>query len=291
MSLRCYTWPRLVVLAPNRSALEAARALENNNIGAIVVQHEREVAGIVTDRDLTVRVLGQGLDPRDTRLTDVMTRDVATLPPDASRTEAVQLMRSHGIRRIPLVDETGVIVGVVTLDDLLADEAAPISELAAVVRAQVGEGGPSAPTRLEQRTAERREARLESSRRRFLTHLRREAALESVEQAERAGVAVLSHLLRRLTPEEAMDLIAQLPLKIAEELRDLPPGPDKDITLETITAALVRDLGVSQARAEEIVAALARTLDENISAGQMDDIRNQLPKELRHAFNPALGQR
>lgn len=291
MSLRYYTWPRLVVLAPNRSALDAARALENNNIGAILVQHEREVAGIVTDRDLAVRVLGRGLDPRETRLADVMTRDVATLPPDASRMEALQLMRSHGIRRIPLVDETGAIVGVVTLDDLLADEAAPSSELAAVVRAQVGEGGPSAPTRLDQRAAERRESRLESSRRRFLNHFRAEAGLDSVEQAETACLAVLSPLLRRLTPEEAMDLIAQLPLKIAEELRDLPPGPDKGITLDTITAALVSELGVNQSRAEEIVGALARTLDENVSAGQMDDVRNQLPKELRNAFTPAIAQR
>jgi uncharacterized protein (DUF2267 family) len=291
MSLHEYTWPRLVVLAPNRSALEAARALENNNIGAIVVQHEREVIGIVTDRDLAVRVVGQGRDPRETRLADVMTRSVSTLTPDASRMEAIQLMRSHRIRRIPLVDETNAIVGVVTLDDLLADEAAPSSELAAVVRAQVGEGGPSAPTRLDQRAAERRESRLDSTRRRFLNHFRAESGLESAEQAETACLAVLSPLLRRLTPEEAMDLIAQLPLKIAEALRGLPPGPDKDITRDTMTAALVTELGVSQARAEELVAAFARTLDENVSAGQMDDIRQQLPAELRDAFTPAVTRR
>lgn len=291
MSLRDYTWPRLVVLAPNRSALEAARALENNNIGAVLVQHEREIAGIVTDRDLAVRVLGQGLDPRETRLAEVMTPNVSTLPPDASRMEAIQLMRSHGIRRVPLVDEAAAIVGVVTLDDLLADEAVPSSELAAVVRAQVGEGGPSAPTRLDRRAAERRESRLESSRRRFLNHLRAEAGLDSAEQAETAGLTVLSQLLRRLTPDEAMDLIAQLPLKIAEELRDLAPGPDKDITLDTMTAALVNSLGVNQARAEEIVVAIARTLDENVSAGQMDDIRNQLPKDLRNAFTLAVAPR
>jgi uncharacterized protein (DUF2267 family) len=205
--------------------------------------------------------------------------------------EAVQLMRSRGIRRIPLVDETNAIVGVVTLDDLLADEAAPSSELAAVVRAQVGEGGPSAPTRLDQRAAERRESRLDSTRRRFLNHLRAESGLESFEQAETACLAVLSQLLQRLTPEEAMDLIAQLPLKIAEELRDLPPGPDKDVTLDTMTVALVAELGVTQARAEELVAALARTLDENVSAGQMDDIRQQLPADLRDAFTPAVARR
>lgn len=288
MSLRNYTWPRLVVLTSHRSALEAARALETNNIGAVVVQDKREVVGIVTDRDLALRVLGQGRDPRETRLADVMTRGVSTLTPDASRLEAIQLMRTRGIRRIPLVDEAGAIVGVVTLDDLLADEAAPSSELAGVVRAQIGEGGPSAPTRLDRRAAERRESRLESSRRRFLNHLRAQAGLDSVEQAQTACLAVLAPLLRRLTPDEAMDLIAQLPLKIADALRDFRPGPDKDITLEVMTAALVTGLGVSQARAQEIVTAVARTLDENVSAGQMDDIRQQLPKALSDAFTPSV---
>ena len=68
MSLRSYQWPRLVILKPNTNVLEAARALDNNQVGAIVVQHEGRVAGIVTDRDLAVRVLGQGLDARNTTL-------------------------------------------------------------------------------------------------------------------------------------------------------------------------------------------------------------------------------
>ncbi len=288
MSLRHYTWPRLVVLTPSASALEAARAIENNNIGAVVVQHQREVVGIVTDRDLTVRALGRELNPRETRLADIMTRDVVTLPPEGSRMEAIRLMRSHAIRRIPLVDERGSVVGVVTLDDLLADESAPISELSAVVRAQVGDGGPSAPTRLEKEAAERREARLESTRRRFLNQLRAEAGLDSIEQAETAALVGLSFLLRRLTPDEAMDLVAQLPLKLAEELRDLPPGPDKSITLETMTEGLANEFGISPSEAEGIVSAIARTLDENVSPGQMEDIRSQLPAELRNAFSPAV---
>ena len=288
MSLRHYTWPRLVVLAPGASVLDAARAIENNNIGAVVVQQHGEVVGIVTDRDLTIRALSRELNPRETRLADIMTREVVTLRPDASRMEAIQLMRSRGIRRIPLVDESGGVVGVVTLDDLLADEAAPISELGAVVRAQVGSGGPSAPTRLEKEAAARREARLESLRRRFLNEVRTEAGLESIERAEKAALLVLSALLRRVTPDEAMDLMAQLPMKIAAKLRDLPPGPDKSITLQTILDDLTDELGVSAAEAEGIVSAVARTLDENVSAGQMDDIRSQLPAELRHAFSPAM---
>ncbi|MDZ4817486.1 MAG: CBS domain-containing protein, partial [Planctomycetota bacterium] len=85
MSLRWYRMPRMVVLKPRNSALEAARAIENNNIGSVVVQDERCVVGMVTDRDLTIRVLGQGLDPRTTTLADVMTSPVATLSPTDSQ--------------------------------------------------------------------------------------------------------------------------------------------------------------------------------------------------------------
>jgi CBS domain-containing protein/uncharacterized protein (DUF2267 family) len=286
MSLRSYQWPRLVILKPNTSVLEAARALDNNQVGAVVVQHEGRVAGIVTDRDLAVRVLGQGLDARNTTLAKVMTVDVVTLPPEASRTEAMRLMQERRIRRIPLVAE-GAVVGVATLDDLLADEAASLEDFADVVRAQVGDGGPMAPTRLEIQAARSRASRLNASYRRFVNELRTESTLPSVDQADTALMIVLSALVRRLTPDEANDLIAQLPLRIGERLRALPPGPDKSITAEGIQAELVERLGVASGRASEALDAVVRTLDANVSAGQMRDVRHQLPKDLRSVFAPS----
>jgi len=286
MSLRSYQWPRLVILKRNTSVLEAARALENNQVGAIVVQHEGRVAGIVTDRDLAVRVLGQGLDARNTTLAKVMTEDVVTLPPDASRTDALRLMQERRIRRIPLVAE-GAVVGVVTFDDLLADEAASLEDFADVVRAQVGDGGPMAPTRLEMQAARRRASRLDASYRRFVNEFRTESTLPSVDQADTALTIVLSALVRRLTADEAKDLIAQLPLRIGERLRGLPPGPDKSITAEGIVAELSERLGVASARASDVLDAVVRTLDANVSAGQMQDVRHQLPKDLRSVFAPA----
>jgi CBS domain-containing protein/uncharacterized protein (DUF2267 family) len=286
MSLRSYQWPRLVILKPNTSVLEAARALDNNQVGAVVVQHEGRVAGIVTDRDLAVRVLGQGLDARNTTLAKVMTVDVVTLPPEASRTEAMRLMQERRIRRIPLVAE-GAVVGVATLDDLLADEAASLEDFADVVRAQVGDGGPMAPTRLEIQAARSRASRLNASYRRFVNELRTESTLPSVDQADTALMIVPSALVRRLTPDEAKDLIAQLPLRIGERLRALPPGPDKSITADGIQAELVERLGVASAHASEVLDAVVRTLDANVSAGQMRDVRHQLPKDLRSVFAPS----
>jgi CBS domain-containing protein/uncharacterized protein (DUF2267 family) len=286
MSLRSYQWPRLVILKPNTSVLEAARALDNNQVGAIVVQQEGRVAGIVTDRDLAVRVLGQGLDARDTTLAKVMTANVVTLPPDASRTEAMRLMQERRIRRIPLVVE-GAVVGVVTLDDLLADEATSLEDFADVVRAQVGDGGPMAPTRLEMQAARRRASRLDASYRRFVNECRTESMLPSVDQADTALMIVVSALVRRLTADEAKDLIAQLPLRIGDRLRGLPPGPDKSITAEGIQSELAERLGVASTRASEVLDAVVRTLDANVSAGQMQDVRHQLPKDLRSVFTPS----
>lgn len=139
MSLRWYRRPRLVVLNPNSSVLDAARAIEQNRIGAVVVQDRGRVVGVVTDRDLTVRAL----DPNTTEIAEVMTPSPLTLTPADSRADAIRLMQERNVRRIPLI-EGGRLVGMVTLDDLLLDEAAPLEELAAIVQAQIGKGGPLA---------------------------------------------------------------------------------------------------------------------------------------------------
>ena len=104
MSLRSYQLPRMVVLSPSDTVLEAARAIENNSIGAIVVVDAGPVVGLLTDRDLAVRVVGRGLDPRLTMICDVMTSPVSTLSPSDSHEDAIRLMQQKRIRRIPLVE-------------------------------------------------------------------------------------------------------------------------------------------------------------------------------------------
>ncbi|HEY8367773.1 MAG TPA: CBS domain-containing protein, partial [Thermodesulfobacteriota bacterium] len=279
--LKLYVRPRLVVLNPNTPVLGAARALENNNIGAVVVQREGQVVGIVTDRDLTVRVVGRARDPRTTPLSEVMTTPVVTLSPSDDQAEAIRLMEDYNVRRIPLVDD-GRLVGIVTLDDLLLDEAAPLDRLASVVEAQIGEGGPAGPVRSPAR--ERRAARAEATFARLVKRLQAEAALESPERAEAALETVLGKIVQRLTPEEAKDLIAQLPSLLQPRLRQLPPGPDKSITRETIEADLAGRLGVDRARAASIMVAVWDTVAQTVSRGQMEDVYRQLPEELRRAF-------
>jgi CBS domain-containing protein/uncharacterized protein (DUF2267 family) len=282
MSLKWYVRPRLVALKSSTSVLEAARAIEHNEIGAVIVQDSGRVVGIVTDRDLAVRVLGQGLDPNATTLGDVMTTGVATLAPTDSQASAIRLMHKRNVRRIPLV-EGERFVGIVTLDDLLLDEAAPIDRLAAIVQAQIGDGGPAATARSPARR--RSIARAEATYGRLLNQLRADALLETAEKAEIALEVVLEAIVRRLTPDEADDLIAQLPSLLQPTLHAVPPGPDKLVTRATIERELARRLDVEPSRAAEILAAVGGTVAQSISAGQAKDVQGQLPESLRDVFS------
>ena len=284
MSLWSYVRPRMVVLTPRASALEAARAIENNRIGAVVIQDKGEVVGIVTDRDLTIRVVGQGRDSKTTLLSEVMSTPVTTLSPSDAQSDAIQLMQERNIRRIPLVDR-GRIVGIVTLDDLFLDEAAPLDELSAVVHAQIGQGGPSAPATSP--TQRRRAARAEATYARLLNQVRETSALQSTEQAETALEVVLRSLVRRLTPNEAKDLLSQLPSLLQPKMAHLPPGPDKLVTPDTIESELVGRLNVDPRRAGELLSAVANTIAESVSRGQMEDVQGQLPRKLRTIFTAA----
>lgn len=102
MPLYWYRQPRLVALSSKSSVLDAARAMENNSIGAIVVQDRGRIVGIVTDRDLAVRALGHKLDPENTTIAEVMTPTPLTLTLDDSREDAIALMQQGNVRRIPL---------------------------------------------------------------------------------------------------------------------------------------------------------------------------------------------
>lgn len=210
-----------------------------------------------------------------------MTAGVVSLTPTDTQASAIRLMQKRNIRRIPLVEE-GRLVGIVTLDDLLLDEAAPIDRLAAIVEAQIGEGGPES-TRSPSRR--RSAARAEATYRRLLNEVRADTGLEDQEQAETALEIVLEALVRRLIPEEAEDLIAQLPSLLQPTLYGLPLGPDRLITRETIEQDLSERLGVESSRAAELLAAIGTLIAQMVSPGQMQDVQGQLPVSLRAVFS------
>ena len=105
-------------LASGASAMEAAQVMRDNDIGDVVVLEEERLVGIVTDRDIVVRVLAEQTDPSAVRLADICSRDLTTIAPDASVGEAVRLIREKSIRRLPVVEEDGQVIGIVSLGDI-----------------------------------------------------------------------------------------------------------------------------------------------------------------------------
>lgn len=98
----------------------AAGRMHARKVGALVVLNKvREPVGMVTDRDLAVRVLAKGLDPTQTTLAEVMTRAPRTVREETPIEDALRLMRAGAFRRVPVVDHAGKLAGLVTLDDIL----------------------------------------------------------------------------------------------------------------------------------------------------------------------------
>jgi CBS domain-containing protein len=96
---------------------EAAREMKGDDIGAVLVEDNGGVAGILTDRDIVVRAIAEGRDPSSTKVADVATRDVKTLTPDSSIDDAIKIVREQNVRRIPVVQD-GRPAGIVSIGDL-----------------------------------------------------------------------------------------------------------------------------------------------------------------------------
>jgi len=112
----------------------AAHRMAARNVGSlIVVDEQRHVIGLVTDRDLALRVVGQGRDPHMTRIADVMTPHPDTVGEETSVEDALAVMRTRGVRRLPVVGQSGSLAGVVSVDDILVDLAQEFGELSRLI--------------------------------------------------------------------------------------------------------------------------------------------------------------
>lgn len=104
----------------DESVQTAAERMNSRNVGTLVVlDEESHPVGIITDRDLAIRVVGKGLDPIQTMVADIMTRFPYNVSEDTPIEMALSKMRAGGFRRLPVVDEAGKLIGVLTLDDIL----------------------------------------------------------------------------------------------------------------------------------------------------------------------------
>jgi CBS domain-containing protein len=108
-------------IGTSASVVEAARLMREVHIGSLPVTDGEQLVGMITDRDITTRVVAEAADPETTSVRDVCSRDVITVEADKDHEEAVELMARHQVRRLPVV-ENGRLMGIVAQADIALTE-------------------------------------------------------------------------------------------------------------------------------------------------------------------------
>lgn len=126
----------VVLTRKDMSVREAAQLMREYHVGALVVVEEvsgkRVPAGMLTDRDIAVAIVAKGLDPDTLSVGEVMSVQPATVRDTDGVAETIELMRAKGVRRLPVVDGRGAVVGIIAADDfidLLAEEMSALARM------------------------------------------------------------------------------------------------------------------------------------------------------------------
>jgi CBS domain-containing protein len=121
-----------ITMQATATATDAAKAMRDRDIGDILVVENNLICGIVTDRDIVVRGLGVGLDPGQTKLGEICSRELTTVSPTDDVSDVIALMRGRAIRRLPVVENERP-VGIVSLGDLAVerDQRSVLGEISA----------------------------------------------------------------------------------------------------------------------------------------------------------------
>ena len=108
--------PRCV--APDTPLSQVAELMEAEDVGAVPILDGEQLAGMITDRDIVIRAIAKGKDPRGMPAREVSSRELVTVGPDHGLSDALQLMAQHQVRRLPVVDDDNRLVGVVSQADV-----------------------------------------------------------------------------------------------------------------------------------------------------------------------------
>ncbi len=119
MSLQQFCERPVITVSPEQTINEACTLLQDKNIGCLVAVENGKLNGILTDRDIVLKVTGTGKDPRQTKVREVMTPNPARISVNKDLPDLTNLMHTFHIRRVPIVDGGDTPLGLVTLDDLL----------------------------------------------------------------------------------------------------------------------------------------------------------------------------
>jgi CBS domain-containing protein len=142
MLLKAICTPDVICCGPATSVQAAASLMRLKHTGDLVVvddpEEDRIPLGVITDRDLVVEVLANGLNPATTAVRSLLQTPIVIAQEHEDASEALERMRTHAVRRLPIVGSEGKLVGIITLDDLLQLVAADINALVEIVSREQG---------------------------------------------------------------------------------------------------------------------------------------------------------
>lgn len=131
--LKNFSTSIVAVVEPETPAIVVSQLMRQHHIGALVVvdaQEKTRPVGIVTDRDLVLELMAEGLDPSVFTAGDIMSVNLVNATPEMDEMDAVELMKTHRLRRLVIVNDEGKLAGIVTMEDVLEQLARELADLA-----------------------------------------------------------------------------------------------------------------------------------------------------------------
>lgn len=138
MSLARFCRKHLAVIDPGATVLAAATRMREHHVGAVVVVADGRPVGILTDRDIVLRVIAQRQDPETTPVGTVMSGDLVCARIDDRIDDALARIREGGVRRLPVLGPEGELAGMLSLDDLIVLFGAEMGEVLTAIRSNRG---------------------------------------------------------------------------------------------------------------------------------------------------------
>lgn len=119
MSLQKFCQRPMVTIAADRSIVDACQLLQEKNVGCLLIEDNGKLRGLLTDRDIALKVTAEKRDPQGTKVREVMSTNLTTIPVNRTLHDLTTVMHTYHVRRVPIVDSEDKVIGLVTLDDLL----------------------------------------------------------------------------------------------------------------------------------------------------------------------------
>lgn len=140
MSLQEFCRKPVIKISTDANITEACRLMEQKNVGCLLAENNGRLCGIVTDRDIALKVAGAQRDPSTTRVEEIMTRDPVRISVNSDLHRLTVLMHTYHVRRVPIVDGLDTTLGIVTMDDLIALLSDEMSEIGKTISEEFQRG-------------------------------------------------------------------------------------------------------------------------------------------------------